>query len=155
MGPITKVIVGVVVSSALLATWAMQYLEPILTAKNELALINAQIAEKRAESQKLKNVELSIRLSETKSKLQDELQEVLRLNEKLIRDLENIKNERQKLLTRYKKLEQQYQAIAQNQNEGAIAEDDFLSESSASDLESAIKYLQNEISSLEEKILMN
>ncbi|MFQ3247165.1 MAG: hypothetical protein ACI9SP_003820 [Arenicella sp.] len=53
--PWLQVLVGIVVTSGLLVVWIIQYAEPIITAKSELAGINAQIALKQAQLQEYEN----------------------------------------------------------------------------------------------------
>ena len=46
-----QIILGTIVTSALLALWIRDYLNPLLTVKNELALAKAELIQVKAEYQ--------------------------------------------------------------------------------------------------------
>src|SRR5687767_11843882 len=50
-----ETVVGAVVASALVATWIMSYMQPLLNRRQEAALLDAQIQAKLGERQRLEN----------------------------------------------------------------------------------------------------
>ena len=78
-----KVIIGVIVTSSLLSLWIISYLSPIITAKTELALIDAEIKGKKAERQELINEEKTKELEQNIKIMTTQLHTVLELNNKM------------------------------------------------------------------------
>ncbi len=75
-----QIVIGSIVTSGLLAVWFINYLSPLLGAKNELALINAEIIKKQAEFQKQINLEKTHELSQTIKVINKKLVDVKSLN---------------------------------------------------------------------------
>ncbi len=60
-----QIILGTIVTSALLALWIRDYLNPLLTVKNELALAKAELIQVKAEYQEQINLEKTEELNKT------------------------------------------------------------------------------------------
>jgi seryl-tRNA synthetase len=98
---IIQIIIGVIVSSGLLAVWFINYFSPILSAKNELALLNSEIIKKQAEFQKQINEEETHKLNETIELVNKKLNDAQVLNKKYESQLQYNKENLQKEKKQY------------------------------------------------------
>lgn len=89
-----QIIFGTIVTSALLALWIRDYLNPLLTVKNELALAKAELLQAKAEYQEQINLEKTEELNKTIKKVNDELI----MTKELINDYKFKLSKTQKLL---------------------------------------------------------
>lgn len=80
-----QIIFGTIVTSALLALWIRDYLNPLLTVKNELALAKAELLQVKAEYQEQINLQKTEELNKT------------------LKEVEIKLNDTQKLMNNYKK----------------------------------------------------
>lgn len=118
---VIQIIIVAIVSSALIAAWLIQYFEPIVTAKNELALISAQIVEKKAEQQSQINADLSKMLSDSKNRFEQKIKQILELNGELNEQLESLEEKLKNQARQYNQLHGKYSELAKrytmNQND--------------------------------------
>lgn len=96
-----QIIIGVIVTSGLLAVWFINYFSPILSAKNELALLNSEIIKKQAEFQKQINEEETHKLNETIELVNKKLNDAQVLNKKYESQLQYNKENLQKEKKQY------------------------------------------------------
>lgn len=78
-----EVLVGSLITSGLLAAWFISYLSPILSAKSELALIKAEIAQNEANFQQKINRDRTDDLNSSVNVLTEKLNKTLELNRKI------------------------------------------------------------------------
>ena len=88
---VIEVIIGTTATSALVAVWLINYLSPLLSAKNELALLDAEIIKKKAEFQQQINEEKTHELSHTINIVNKKLLEAQSLNHKYQSQLQDMK----------------------------------------------------------------
>ena len=122
---VAQLMIGIVVTSALLSAWLIAYLSPILTAKNELALLGAEIAEKKAEMQRMENEELAIVLAETRTSLDQRLADTLRLNDELQKQQEAIRERLEDQRYAYSKLKSDYEELAATTPDASVLSDEI------------------------------
>ena len=141
-----EVIIGSLITSGLLAAWVISYLSPILSAKNELALLSAEVVKKEAEYQQTVNNERTNELNVSIGSLTEKLNKTLFLNKKL--------QERQKKTEeRLQKEKLEYSNIMKQFNSGELSLSSLDKGNSSLEqltfnLESKVDNLQAEISIL-------
>src|SRR4029077_17814783 len=75
-----QAIVGAVVAAALLATWIMGYMQPILTRRQEIAALDVQIQTKENERQRLENQVRTASLEQTNNLMKTQLESMAAAN---------------------------------------------------------------------------
>lgn len=120
---VLKIVIGVLVTSGLVAIWIVEYASPIIKADSELAKINAEIALSRAELQESLNKVQQQKLEKAIAELRiekDRLTQQVRLitdrEKNLIKQYEEEQNKSKELLAKYNSLLDETQKEDESEN---------------------------------------
>jgi len=105
----SKIFIGTLVTSGLLSMWFINYLTPIMAAKSELALLDAQIIKKQAEYQQQINEEKNHELNQNIDTINKQLNNALTLNQEIQTELKQNKEILQKEKQKYILLQAKYE----------------------------------------------